>query len=43
MCGVINSEENMHRQREQLIMAESVTEISRLEAEEKVIEKQAMN
>jgi hypothetical protein len=41
--GVINSEENMRQQREQLIMAESVAEISRLEAEEKVIEKQAKN
>ncbi len=36
-CGVINSEENMRQQREQLIMAESVAEISRLEAKEKLL------
>jgi hypothetical protein len=36
-CDVINSEENMRQQREQLIMAESVAEISRLEAEEKLL------
>ena len=28
-CGVVNSKENMRRQREQLIMADSVAEISR--------------
>ena len=42
-CGVVNSEENMRWQREQLIMADSVAEISRLEAEEKMIEKRAKN
>jgi hypothetical protein len=42
-CGVINSKENMRRLREQLIMADSVAEISRLEADEKMIEKLAKN
>ena len=40
-CCVVNSEENMRRQREQLIMADSVAEISRMEAEEKAAEKRA--
>lgn len=42
-CCVVNSEENMRRQREQLIMADSVAEISRMEAEEKAVEKRAKN
>ena len=33
----------MRRQREQLIMADSVAEISRMEAEEKAVEKRAKN
>jgi hypothetical protein len=40
-CGIVNSQENMRRMREQLIMAESVAEISRLEAEDKEVEKRA--
>jgi len=40
---VVNSEENMRRQREQLIMADSVAEISRMEAEEKAVENRVKN
>ena len=42
-CCVVNSDENMHRQREQLIMADFVAEISRMEAEEKAVENRAKN
>jgi hypothetical protein len=42
-CGVVNSEENMQRMREKLTMADSVAEISRLEAEDKELEKREKN
>lgn len=41
--GVVNSEENMRRMREQLVMADSVAEISRLEEEDKEKEKREKN
>ncbi len=37
-CGVVNSKENMNRMKEQLVMADSVSEIHRKEAEDKVLE-----
>ena len=42
-CGVVNSEENMNRMKEQLVMADSVSEIHRKEAEDKVLEKLEKN
>jgi len=38
-CGVVNSKENMNRIKEQLVMADFVSEIHRKEAEDKVLEK----
>jgi hypothetical protein len=43
-CGVVNdSGENMNRMQEQLVMADSVSEIHRKEVEEKVLEKLEKN
>ena len=42
-CGVVNSEENMNRMKEQLVMADSVSEIHRKEAEDTVLEKLEKN
>jgi len=42
-CGVVNSAENIKRMKEQLVMADSVAEIHRKEAADKVIEKLERN